>query len=489
MIRYRLDDLGWYQFEWIVQSLLKARCGLAIEAWGGQSDWGIDAYSQEALKFPDQELKAGPFLFQVKFIQEANAAGAKSDQALENSVKKEIISIHKRRAKNRWEEPKYYTLLTNAPISALLKKKLRKLLRDALPKVGVILWGGTDICDLLDQYPSIRRSFPQILGLRDLDFLLSEIVNKEILERSRSAIDAARDISSVFVPTSAYNLCWKTLNEHHFAVLEGPPEVGKTAIAWVIAMTLLSQGWEAIVCENPEDFYQSFSSSTAQVFVADDAFGRTEYDPDRGRLWEPQLERIVRKLDTRHWLIWTSRKHILERARRAMDLQGETSNFPQPADILVDVGNLSSKEKALILYRHAKSRNLEAEARELIKRHSVDIVLDTHFTPERIRRFVQDELPELVLADREQSLSDKAIREKIRQAIQTPTSRMKKSFLALDKPLKLLLLAMLEVPDDFDSDHLSTLKKEFECLSPPSDQPIRYDEMLDQLSESFIKVI
>ena len=35
MIQYRLDDLGWFQFEWLCQALLKAMYGAPLEAWGG----------------------------------------------------------------------------------------------------------------------------------------------------------------------------------------------------------------------------------------------------------------------------------------------------------------------------------------------------------------------------------------------------------------------------------------------------------------------
>jgi len=42
MIRYRLDDLGWYQFEWLVQAVLKDHLGIGIESWGGHGDHGRD---------------------------------------------------------------------------------------------------------------------------------------------------------------------------------------------------------------------------------------------------------------------------------------------------------------------------------------------------------------------------------------------------------------------------------------------------------------
>jgi hypothetical protein len=45
MTDYRLDDLGWYEFERLCQALLKAAYGTAIEAWGGSGDLGRDAYA------------------------------------------------------------------------------------------------------------------------------------------------------------------------------------------------------------------------------------------------------------------------------------------------------------------------------------------------------------------------------------------------------------------------------------------------------------
>jgi len=57
MIRYRLDDLGWFQFEALVQSLLKAELGVGVEAWGGRRDYGIDAIVKHRLKFPAKNIE------------------------------------------------------------------------------------------------------------------------------------------------------------------------------------------------------------------------------------------------------------------------------------------------------------------------------------------------------------------------------------------------------------------------------------------------
>ncbi len=484
MIRYNLDDLGWFQFEWLTQALLKAELGLGVEAWGGRHDYGRDAYSNGPLNFPAKHLtNDGPFLFQVKFAENANGAGARPESAIQDSVKKEIASIKRRVSENKWEQIKHYALFTNAPLSANLKKDLESTLKESLPHVDIHLFGGKDVCDLLDAHPALRRSFPQLLSLRDLDYLLQEVVNKETIEKSRSAIECARDVVAVFAPTKPYEKAWVVLRKHYFVVLEGPPEMGKTAIAWMIALAQLSQGWQAIVCDGPEDFFRSYEADSNQVFVADDAFGRTEYDPSRTSKWEMQLERVLRRVDTKHWLIWTSRKHILERAKKRMDLQGHASAFPNPGAVLVNASSLSMEDKALILYRHARAAGLEEKAKALIKKQAKFIISDTSFTPERIRRFINEVLPELQEHLGQDGNSELNVLSEIREAIQNPTDRMRKSFKALPVAHKWLLIALLEAGH---SSRLETLRKLYE-KSCPVEHMQPFDEVLDELTEAFVK--
>jgi len=301
MIRYRLDDLGWYQFEWLIQALLKAELGIGVEPWGGRRDQGRDSYCESPLNFPARHVTTdGPFLFQVKFVENANATGAKPKAALLDAVVKEASSITLRRRKTTWVDPTHYVLITNAPFTPEVRKQIQSTMRKAIPDVTTHCLGGKDVCDLIDKNESLRRSFPQLLSLRDLDQLLTEIINKEIFERSRSAVSSARDIVPVFVPTKAYVKAVKALHDHNFVVLEGPPEMGKTAIAWMIGIAQLSMNWEVIVCDSPNDFFRSYNQGNRQVFIADDAFGRTEYDPSRGSKWESQLGHVHGLLNSTH---------------------------------------------------------------------------------------------------------------------------------------------------------------------------------------------
>src|SRR5665213_1627891 len=169
-MRYKLDDLGAYQFEELTQSLLKAHVGLSVESWGRRSDFGRDAYTPNALHFPNKNIEtAGPFIFQVKFVEGATASGAKPGGALLGSVYKEIAQIRSRKSDPKWIEPSHFTFLTNSPMGVPLREEVREKFKSILPAAVIITYGGDDICDLLDQPPNVCRSFPQLLGIRDLD--------------------------------------------------------------------------------------------------------------------------------------------------------------------------------------------------------------------------------------------------------------------------------------------------------------------------------
>src|SRR5260370_5997140 len=142
MIRYRLDDLGWYQFEWLVQALLKDHLGIGVESWGGHGDHGRDAWCFGSLHFPDKHEKTdGPFLFQVKFIENANAAGAKPIPRLIAAVKAEMARISQpgmggpsepSAATQRHPLCKHYIVLTNCLMSPAGRQAISAEIHDAL---------------------------------------------------------------------------------------------------------------------------------------------------------------------------------------------------------------------------------------------------------------------------------------------------------------------------------------------------------------------
>ncbi len=291
----------------------------------------------------------------------------------------------------------------------------------------------------------------------------------------------------VFVPTEAYSKCWECLRKHHFAVLEGPPEMGKTAIAWMVSFLQFHlEGWQAIACDDPGDFLKLYDGSVPQAFVADDAFGRIDYVPSRGFEWEKALSGVLRRLDSKHWFLWTSRKNILERAMAKIDPQSSAKDFPKAAALLVDANALTTREKALILYKHARGSNLEEPARLLVRHSASEIVTDSHFTPERIRRFVTDYLPDLATNRWNDDAEKKEVQDKIRQAIQSPSESVRKSFRALPESHKWFLIAFLVEGGWYvlPTRLAGTYERYHPCESEGA-----FPNVLSELEGSFVKVL
>jgi hypothetical protein len=177
--RYRLDDLGWQLFEALCQSILVNKFAVGVQAWGGTGDWGRDAFFDGTLPIPDpSQTKRRRFTFQAKFVENANASGAKPGPALTKAVNEEI-----RRLAHR-DLPDCFVLMTNASLSADLRTSVETQLSAALPNAQIVTWGGAELSAFLDGLAEVRVAFPQLLSLRDFRALLDGIIHKAAHARS-----------------------------------------------------------------------------------------------------------------------------------------------------------------------------------------------------------------------------------------------------------------------------------------------------------------
>jgi hypothetical protein len=324
-------------------------------------------------------------------------------------------------------------VLTNAPVAADTPR---------------LVLGAERMRALVDADPRLRLRVPSVLG---------------------------DELGAVFVPTRAYDAAVDVLERHHFAVLTGPPEMGKTAIARMVASAMASDGWEVHDCHGADDVRRAFAADRRQLFVADDAFGSTEYRPDAAERWARELPEVLRMVGETHWLIWTSRPAPLHAGLRRVHQERGGERFPSPAQVQVDAGELDIDEKASILLRHAKAAGLAGALRQVVRRDAPRIVGHPHFTPERLRRLVAaaptadgrlDELADAILS--------------------TPTEAMATSLDALEPEHRDLLVALLDTPPGpaSERDLAASLRRHHRggLQHAPGD-------LVDRLADHFLRVV
>jgi hypothetical protein len=404
---YRFDELGSLQFERLCLALLEEPLGVSTAEWR-ETLAGCAVLlpgGVEALGLP------GPTVAVLVWQTDTDAPRDRLRSAVQRGLE-EWPAI----------EPRSMLVLTNSTSELHL----------AGPEIRTL--GPAELTRLVDRSWSVRLALPSVLGIGPADRL----------EPGESTLDlgAARELARVFVPTRPYAAALDVLLAHRFVVLTGPPEMGKTAIARMIGLAAMTGGWEAHECIRPEELWARFRRDRPQVFVADDAFGSTEYRPEAAERWALELDRVLRAMDEKHWLVWTSRPAPLKAGLMRIHREHGVERFPQPAEVQVDASGLDVSEKALILFRHAKAAAPPAQAVELVRAEGWTIVRDPHFTPERIRRFVGGRLVELG----EEVGSRHEIRELVAAELREPTEAMAASFRALSEEDRRILLALLDTP-------------------------------------------
>src|SRR3954451_21445318 len=371
---YRLDELGWLQFQELCAAVIEQDTSVREAAWYGSADARRDVLLPEGLpgRLP------GPTLASVLWLRSQIPPARRRAASL--GLLDGVRDGFQARAREDGTRAASMLLMTNAR-QAIDDEMLAGMLNDLVEPVAIV--GTEELSRRLDASPELRRRFPAALGTTDLTRLIAAEV------RAASTFDrrAAHQLAPLFVGTRPYQRAVKSLERHGFVVLTGPPEVGKTAIAQMLALAQLTDGWEAHDCRTADELLGRYREGVPQIFLADDAFGSTEYRPDSADRWARELDRVLARMDSRHWLVWTSRPAPFAAGLRRVHRERGLERFPDPGAVQVDASRLTVEEKALILFRHVRAAEVGRDRREFVKHHGEEVVAHRYFTPERIRRF------------------------------------------------------------------------------------------------------
>jgi len=463
--------MGWYNFERLIKTLLKKVIGAGVTSFGGSKDGGRDATFAGVAPYPSRESPwGGEWVFQVKYVDDDQGFGNTARSSLKSKFKQEIQTVRARR--NAAIEN--YVLITNVPLTAGSRAELADVAIRAGQTGNFTVIDGHEVCEWLDIHPELRRSFPQLLGLSDLN----QILNSAIYSRSKAYFEQWAPRLAVFVQTDAFIKALQVLSKHRFLVLDGPPETGKSMIAAAVTLLYASEGFEVYDIRSPEDMHAVMRQPGKKLFVADDAIGSVSLQSDKNDAWARDLPGIVRSLDKDRLLIWTARHYILEAALSGSALGDALDHFPGEHEVVVEVGDLSQLEKAEILYNHAKRARLAPGHRSLIRRLALTIVLHPNFTPERIRQLVER------LGDSSPS-GERWTSAQVSQFLTNPGARWVKAYKALSGSEQALLIALLDLDE---SPTIAELRKAYENRIVGIHGPLTFQEAVSRLKHSFVTV-
>jgi hypothetical protein len=452
-VGYDLDRLGWLQFQQLCAHVLALEAGVPPAEWQGDADEGRTVIADSGLGPPLVTAPlSGRVLVHCAWLRPGSVSPL--TVALEQLSVEHLDDLRGLRS---------YVLMANGTT-------VRDRPQPDVRGLSVEVVDSTALSARIDARPELRLAMPSVLGLGPVDDLIPvAVAQASSLDRAE-----AERVAAVFVPTRAYARALTTLQAHRFAVLAGPPEMGKTAAARMISLAKMTDGWQAHECSSPDELLRIFDPDAPQVFIADDAFGSTEYRADAAERWARGMERLLGSLDDRHWLIWTSRPAPLHAALRRLHQERGAERFPAPARVLVDAAALDAEERVLILFRHAKAADLPQFSRRGLQRMGPMIVGNPTFTPERIRRCV------LRLAQGDRDVAGAADAE-----MTTPTSAMATSFGALADEYRDVLVALLDTPPGpvSERDLVAALRRHHDgSLSRP---PL---DLVDRLADHFLRV-
>ena len=93
-LKYRIGGIGWYNFETLVQTLLKVVVGPGVTSFGGIKDPGRDAACSGAAPYPSEDtIWHGYWVFQAKYVDVETIGVTQSKRSLIIEFTKEVDRI------------------------------------------------------------------------------------------------------------------------------------------------------------------------------------------------------------------------------------------------------------------------------------------------------------------------------------------------------------------------------------------------------------
>ncbi|VDI68945.1 Hypothetical predicted protein [Mytilus galloprovincialis] len=208
----------------------------------------------------------------------------------------------------------------------------------------------------------------------DFSFYREGNLPKNIAETNATLLDAWRIEDNSFYETNGSKLVYAKVKDFSCILVISNSGLGKTATIRHIALKLLSEGFEIISVESPEDIIK-YKTKQNQVFLIDDVLGKYGLSPTLLEKWERINEKLTRCLGSElgsNKVLCTLRLQIALNTRFT-----NASTILNQVIVNLEEGSnaLSKEEKRKILLKHLNRSDKEHE----MKPEDIEIMSQTKY--------------------------------------------------------------------------------------------------------------
>lgn len=363
------------EFQNLVRDIVQIKEGIYFESFADGRDEGIDG-----LYCNDEET----------IILQAKRHGTAFPKLKYKLSTEELPKVEKLR-------PTRYILCISMDLSPGRKREIYELFKGYIKNTSDILTS-KDLNNLLSMsgYEEVEKNYPKLWwnSVGVISKIVDESINRGRLKESESELKEAFKTARKYVQTNMYKKAFHVLDTENVVMISGEPGMGKTAMAYMLALTFLQKySYTGFTWVNSiDDIYGRMrDDDEPQVFILDDFWGSIFYDK-RKNIEEKRLEKLIESFRKNSdmenkKLILTTREYILQQALHQNEvLYSIVKNFK----LQCVLEEYNDSEKTQILFQHLKASNLNLETARAVYSNSDRITNHYGYNPRVIDLYLSN---------------------------------------------------------------------------------------------------